>query len=53
MNRQIRKMFALYGHNVTKLKRVRFMNVMLGDMKPGEYRRLTDEELEGMRDMVR
>lgn len=53
MNRQIRKMFALYGHNVTKLTRVRFMNVMLGDMKPGEYRRLTDEELEGMRDMVR
>lgn len=53
MNRQIRKMFAMYGHDVSRLTRVRFMNVMLGNMKPGEYRRLTDEELERMREMVK
>jgi 23S rRNA pseudouridine2604 synthase len=53
MNRQIRKMFAMYGHDVSRLTRVRFMNVVLGSMKPGEYRRLTDEELERMREMVK
>ncbi len=49
MNRQIRKMFKLYGYEVKKLKRTRFMNIRLGNMKCGEYRRLTDEEIETMK----
>ncbi|MCR5748398.1 MAG: rRNA pseudouridine synthase [Lachnospiraceae bacterium] len=49
MNRQIRKMFKTFGYEVTGLKRVRFMNVLLGDLKPGEYRRLTDKEIKGLK----
>ena len=44
LNRQIRRMCEYLGYKVTKLKRVRFMNIELGDMKPGEYRELTNKE---------
>lgn len=45
LNRQIRRMSEAFGYQVTELKRVRIMNIHLGDLKPGEYRSLTDEEL--------
>lgn len=44
LNRQIRRMCEYLGYKVTKLKRIRFMNIELGDMKPGEYRNLTNKE---------
>lgn len=44
LNRQIRRMCEYLGYNVVKLKRIRFMNILLGDMKPGEYRELTNRE---------
>lgn len=49
MNRQIRKMFDLRGYEVKRLKRIRFLNIRLGEMKPGEYRVLPADEIETMR----
>lgn len=46
LNRQIRRMCDALGYRVTKLKRVRVMNVQLGTLKVGEYRELYVEELE-------
>lgn len=34
-----------FGYRVTKLKRVRVMNIKLGDLKEGRYRKLTPDEL--------
>lgn len=45
LNRQIRKMCEQLGYRVVKLKRVRFMNILLGDLKVGAYRPLTKEEI--------
>lgn len=45
LNRQIRRMCEYFGYRVTKLKRVRIMNIHLGDLKEGEYRPLTSREL--------
>lgn len=44
LNRQIRRMCQVFGYKVVKLKRIRFMNILLGDMKPGEYRHLSSHE---------
>lgn len=48
LNRQIRRMCEAFGYHVTELIRVRIMNIRLGDLKPGAYRKLTDKELEGL-----
>lgn len=45
LNRQIRRMCASLGYKVESLMRIRVMNVELGNLKPGEYRRITGEEL--------
>lgn len=45
-NRQIRRMCRACGYEVQGLQRVRVVNVLLGDMRPGEYRELTGEELQ-------
>ena len=44
LNRQIRRMCEYLGYRVTRLKRIRFMNVMLGDLGTGKWRYLTAEE---------
>ena len=44
LNRQIRRMCEYLGYKVTKLKRIRFMNIMLGDPETGKWRNLTSEE---------
>ncbi|MBP5224907.1 MAG: pseudouridine synthase [Lachnospiraceae bacterium] len=46
LNRQIRRMCEACGREVVSLKRVRIMNVKLGDLKPRETRRIEGEELE-------
>lgn len=44
LNRQIRRMCEHFGYEVQKLKRTRIMNIKL-DLPPGQFRDLTDEEL--------
>lgn len=46
LNRQIRRMCKTLGYEVTHLKRVRVMNVLLGKLVPGKYREVTGTELE-------
>jgi 23S rRNA pseudouridine2604 synthase len=45
LNRQIRRMCEYLGYEVTKLKRTRIMNVDLTGLKPGQWRDLTEQEL--------
>lgn len=44
MNRQVRRMCEAFGYTVTRLKRVRIMNIKLGNLPVGKYRNLTDGE---------
>lgn len=44
LNRQIRRMCEYCGYRVQKLKRVRVMNIQLGNLKSGEYRRVSKKE---------
>ncbi|MDD1794030.1 23S rRNA pseudouridine(2604) synthase RluF [Enterovibrio sp. ZSDZ42] len=46
LNRQIRRMCEYLGFEVTKLKRIRIMNVRLGTLKLGEWRELTAQEMD-------
>lgn len=48
MNRQIRRMCNAYNYQVIRLQRVRVMHIALGKLKPGEWRDLSNEELEGL-----
>jgi 23S rRNA pseudouridine2604 synthase len=45
LNRQIRRMCNVFGYQVLKLQRVRIMHIELGKLKPGEWRELSEEEL--------
>lgn len=44
-NREIRRLFAALGHEVTALKRVGFGPLTLGELAPGEARELSRDEL--------
>lgn len=44
-NREIRRLLAAAGHEVTRLKRVSFGGLELGDLPPGQWRDVTIEEL--------
>ena len=48
LNRQIRLMAAHFGFRVKQLQRVRIGGVRLGHLKPGQWRNLTDAELNGL-----
>lgn len=52
LNRQIRRMCEALGCRVLSLKRVRIVNIRLGDMKPGELRELTAAEERALREAV-
>jgi pseudouridine synthase len=45
LNRQIRRMCAVFNYQVIQLKRIRIMHIQLGTLKPGEWRDLTREEV--------
>lgn len=45
LNRQIRRMCQTLGYNVQKLKRIRIMDIELGNLPIGQYRNLTDNEI--------
>lgn len=44
LNRQIRRMCMTQGYEIKNLKRTRVMNIELGNLKPGEYRELSEME---------
>lgn len=46
VNRQIRRMCAVFGYHVRGLKRVRVMHVKLGNLKPGQYLELSEEDIQ-------
>lgn len=51
INRQIRRMCEHFGYRVTYLKRVRVMNIGLGNLVTGEYRMLTRNEERVLREL--
>ncbi|MBP5607898.1 MAG: rRNA pseudouridine synthase [Lachnospiraceae bacterium] len=52
LNRQIRRMWKSAGYYVRALKRIRVVNVSLGDLKPGEYTELDDKQLKDLYEAV-
>jgi len=46
LNRQIRRMCKALGYQVTSLKRVRIMNILLENLQPDKWREIKGEELE-------
>ena len=53
LNRQIRRMCEYLGYKVTRLERVRVMNIELGNLKPGEYRKVTEAELAELYELIK
>ena len=53
LNRQIRRMSEYLGYKVTKLKRIRVMNIHLGNLKPGEYRAVTEQEIAELYELIK
>lgn len=47
-NRQIRRMFKKVGNEVVALKRIRFGNINLGNLKEGGWRYLTAKEVKSL-----
>ena len=53
LNRQIRRMCSYLGYEVTKLERIRIMNVSLGKLPIGKWRYLSVKELETINELTR
>lgn len=53
LNRQIRRMCEALGYRVRDLQRVRIMNIKLDGLKEGQYRKLTDEELNQLYEQIK
>lgn len=53
LNRQIRRMCEFLDYEVVALKRVRLMNLHLGDLQTGRWRNLSDKELKTLKDAVK
>lgn len=53
LNRQIRRMCEYLAYEVVALKRIRIMNLKLGDLPVGKWRDLTPEELKTLKDSVK
>ncbi|NLJ96512.1 MAG: 23S rRNA pseudouridine(2604) synthase RluF [Clostridiales bacterium] len=52
LNRQIRRMCEYLGYKVTKLVRIRIMNINLGRLKTGTWRNVTDKELAELNQLI-
>lgn len=52
LNRQIRRMCEYFDYEVLKLERIQIMNIKLGTLGQGNWRNLTESELEGLFDML-
>lgn len=53
LNRQIRRMCETLGYRVKTLKRLRIMNICLGNLKEGTYRDVTSEEWKELQRLIR
>lgn len=53
LNRQIRRMCKHLGYRVTSLKRIRIMNIHLGNLPLGHWRYLTKQELSTLEFMLK
>lgn len=53
LNRQIRRMCEYLGYEVEQLKRVRIMNIRLGDLRTGRYREVTGPEQDELYRLIR
>ena len=51
LNRQIRRMCEYLDYRVTKLRRVRIMNIKL-DIEVGKYRDLTSKEIKSIKELI-
>ncbi len=47
-NREIRKILTSLGYDVKKLCRIRIGNIELGDLEPGEFRKITYGQIEAL-----
>lgn len=52
-NRQVRRMLDRVGHSVKSLHRISYGTLSLGDLKPGKWRRLTNEEVSQLLDAAK
>ena len=52
LNRQIRRMCEQLGYRVGVLRRVRIMNIQLGRLKPGDFRNVTEKEIEDLNKLI-
>lgn len=48
VNRQIRRMTKELGYHVNAIKRIRVVNILLADLKPGQYRQIGGQELHAL-----
>lgn len=53
LNRQIRRMCEYLDYEVVALKRTRIMNIKLGGLPIGEWRDLSKEEINGLKDLLK
>lgn len=53
LNRQIRRMCATIGVKVLKLKRIRVVNVTLGNLLPNQYRQLSNDEVIALKNALK
>lgn len=53
LNRQIRRMCEYLGWRVTRLKRLRIVNITLGKLRPGQWRLLGENELKELKGIIR
>ena len=53
LNRQIRRMCAHFGYEVTKLERVRIMHISLKGLPLGDWRDLTEKEMQTMYELIK
>ncbi len=53
LNRQIRRMCEYFGYRVVTLKRIRIMNILLGDLPEGSWRQIEGKELEQLENALK
>ena len=53
LNRQIRRMCEYFGYRVIRLKRIRILNIQLGSLPVGQYRKLNNKELSDLMKLIK